>query len=76
MLSEVFRFIKASFNKRLGLYFAVIVCFTMFGSIPIQTLKLPFLFAFVPFAAIFLVIFGKNFIYPNFKFMFLYKRRQ
>jgi Zn-dependent protease with chaperone function len=73
MLSEVFRFIKASFNKRLGLYFAVVVCFTMFGSMPIQVLKLPFLFAFIPFAGVFLFIFSKNFIYPNFKFMLLYK---
>jgi Zn-dependent protease with chaperone function len=73
LLNEVFRFIKASFNKRLGLYFGVVVCFTMFGSMPIQTLKLPFFFAFIPFAAIFLYIFSKNFIYPNFKFIFLYK---
>ena len=74
MLSEVFRFIKASFNKRLSLYLAVVTCFTMFGSIPIDALKLPFLFAFIPVSAIFLFIFSKNFIYPNFKFMALYKK--
>jgi Zn-dependent protease with chaperone function len=76
LLSEVFRFIKASFNKRLVLYFFVVTCFTTFGSIPIATLKLPFLFAFLPASFLLLIIVSKNFICPNFKFATQYRKGQ
>ena len=76
MLAEVFRLIKASFNKRLALYFSVVTCFTIFGSIPIATFKLPFLVAFFPASALLLIVVGKNFIYPNFKFATQYRKGQ
>lgn len=71
MLSDVWRVLKASFNKRLCLYYSVVTCFTMLGSIPIILFKLVFLAALIPTASLFLMIFGKNFLYPTFKIIWL-----
>lgn len=76
MLTEMWKLVKASFNKRLLLYFTVVTCFTMFGSIPIALFKFAFLLAFFPLAILFLIIVSKNFIYPNFKFVFLSRKGQ
>lgn len=74
MLSEVLKLVKASFNKRLLLYFAVVSSFTMFGSIPFIQIKFPFLFAFIAVASLFLIVFGKIFIIPTFRILLLSKK--
>ena len=74
MLSDVWQILRASFNKRLYLYYAVVTCFTMFGSIPIVQLKFPFLYAYIPMASLFLIILSRNFLYPNFKFILLSRK--
>ncbi len=74
MLGEILRFIKASFNKRLLLYFAVVLTFTMFGSIPFIQIKFPFLFAFIAATGLFLIVLSKIFIIPTFK-IFLLSRK-
>lgn len=74
MISEAFRFLKANFNERLGIYFAVVTCFTMFGSIPVADLKLPFLIAFLPFATLFVYLISKTLIYPSLKFITSYRK--
>lgn len=71
MLNDAWQILRASFNKRLCLYYAVVTCFTMFGSIPIMPFKLVFLAALVPIASLFLMILGRNFLYPTFKFIWL-----
>ncbi|MDI9576972.1 MAG: M48 family metalloprotease [Thermoproteota archaeon] len=48
----------------------------MFGSIPIAVLKLPFLFAFIPTAVWFTIIISKDFVIPNFRFLFLSRKAQ
>jgi len=69
LLSDVWQILRASFNKRLCVYYAVVTFFTMFGSIPIVPFKLLFLAALVPTASLFLMILGRNFLYPTFKFI-------
>jgi len=69
MLSDVWQILKASFNRRLCLYYTVVTCFTMFGSIPVVPYKLLFLAALVPTASLFLMILGRNFLYPTFRFL-------
>jgi len=74
MLKDAWQILRASFNKRLWLYYAVVTCFTMFGSIPIMSFKLVFLAALVPIASLFLIILGRNFLYPTFKFIWLSRK--
>lgn len=71
MLSDVWQILRASFNRRLCVYYSVVTCFTMFGSIPVIPLKLLFLTALVPTASLFLMILSRNFLYPTFKFLWL-----
>lgn len=74
MLNDAWQILRASFNKRLCLYYAVVTCFTMFGSIPIISFKLVFLAALVPIASLFLMILSRNFLYPTFKFIWLSRK--
>ena len=74
MISDAFRILKTSFNKRLLLYFSVVVCFTLFGSMPFAVLKIPFLIAFIPFSVTFIVVIGRSFLIPNYRFLSLCKR--
>lgn len=71
MLSDVWQILRASFSRRLCIYYAVVTCFTFFGSIPSAQFKLPFLFAFFPLASLFLIIFSRNFLYPSIKLSWL-----
>ncbi len=74
MLSDIWRFLRASFNRRLCVYYAVILCYTLFGAFPIVLFKLLFLAAFVPVASLFLIILSRNFLYPTFKFIWLSRK--
>jgi STE24 endopeptidase len=74
MMNEVLRLIKASFNRRLLLYVALVTFFTMFGSIPIIEIKFPFLFAFIAATSVFLVVFSKIFIIPTFRIFALSRK--
>lgn len=71
MLKDVLKILKASFNKRLCLAYAVVTCFTMLGSIPIILCKFVFLAVLVPVAGLFLLIMSRNILYPNFKLIWL-----
>lgn len=71
MLSDVWQILKVSFNRRLCVYYTVVTCFTMFGSIPMVPFKLLFLAALVPTASLFLMILSRNFLYPTFRFLWL-----
>ena len=66
--------LRLVFDTRLHVYFAVVFCFTFFGSIPIVILKWPFLFAFVPLSIVFALLVGRNLLYPSFKFAIQYRK--
>lgn len=74
MLGELWRFIKAGFNKRLAIYTLVVMNLTFFGSIPSLFVKLLFLSTLTFAAVLFLMIFSRLFLLPGVQRIIAYKK--
>lgn len=73
MLGELWRFIKASFSKRLAIYTIVVMSLTFFGSIPSLFVKFLFFSLFTIAAGLFLMIFGRLFLLPGIQQILAYR---
>jgi len=76
MLSELWRFFKANFSKRLAIYTIVVMSLTFFGSIPSLFVKLLLFPVFTVAAGLFLVIFGRLFLLPGVQQILAYRKSQ
>lgn len=75
MLSELWNFIKASFNKRLALYEIVVMSLTFFGTFPNLRVKFVLFFMFIVASVLFVPIFTSQYV-SLFRLFLAHKNRE